>query len=134
MKVFDFTNGRKGEELDDIKIANSLEGWLVRKGDKVYKVELNDGIQRSFGADADVSWHSGATWLRWANGEPIEDVRILPEDFEVAAICFCTGRWSAGENSRWNWVVIGTAEWNKQACKDGVLKATYLRTVTDDTA
>lgn len=134
MRVFDFTDGQKGAELSNTKMPDQLEGWLVRKDGKVYEVDLDESVKRSFGANAEVRWQSGATWLRWQKGGWGEDVKILPEDFGVLAICFCTGLWRTEEETWWNWVVIGTAEWNKQACKDGVLKATYLRTVTDDTA
>jgi hypothetical protein len=122
MKIFDFTDGKRGEELATIKVANALRGCLVSKGDVVYRIEVAEGVARKFGRDADVSWHIGATWLRWEDGEPVEDVPILPEDFGVEAICFSTGQWKVGPGEpRWQWFVLGTEDWNRKACKAGWL-------------
>lgn len=133
MKIFDFTHGYKGKELAEIKQANAMHGWLVRKGDKVFRVELCWSAQRGFGPDTEATWHTGATWLRWENDEPVEDMPILPEDFGVDAICFCTGNWKTGPGAgKWVWTVLGTTEWNREACRKGILKASYERTVTDD--
>ena len=121
MKVFDFTNGTKGAELGEIKRANALHGWLVRKDDRVFQVSLANAPE---GWD----WHAGATWLRWVGGEPQEDVAILPEDFGVQAICFCVGQMR--HNDVWQWAVVGTQEWNREACKRGILKATFSHTAT----
>lgn len=124
MQVFDFTNGQKGELLGNIKIANSKAGWLVTKNDKVYKVELANAVPGW-------EWHSGATYLRYENNEPVEDVQITPEMFGVEAICFCTGCWKIGTNDdgtrdeQWQWTVLGTTEWNRNSCKNGILKATF---------
>ena len=135
MKIFDFTGGRKGPELGDIKMANAMRGCLVRKGDRVYRVELSDDAQWTFGPTAEATWHTGATWLRWENNEPVEDMPIRPEDFGAGAICFCTGQWRTGEGAgKWVWTIIGTAEWNREACRTGILKSTYERTITEDAA
>lgn len=122
MKVFDFTNGTKGELLADIKRAQYTGGWLVSKDGSVFKVELSGSHG---GPDDRWSWVSKA-------GHTVggKDVDIRPEDFGVEAVCFCTGEffhlWHAGHpeaESHWCWHVVGTAEWNRSACKAGILKA-----------
>ena len=130
MKLFDFTSGKKGREIAEIKVANSLGGWYVEKNGKSYKVELANNPAH---ADETWSWHSRATYYDAMTGAQYAggDVPILPEDFGVDAICFCTGEifhtWYPGHpdaESSWEWAVIGSADWNRQACKRGILKAT----------
>jgi hypothetical protein len=122
MKVFNFTNGTKGELLGEIKLAGWTGGWLVGKGGKTYKVEL---AHKRGGSSEDWAWVSAAGYS--AKGE---DVAIRPEDFGVEAVCFCIGEvyhtWHAGHpeaQSAWEWKVVGTADWNRGACKSGILKA-----------
>ena len=130
MKVFDFTNGRKGKLLGDTKKINSSSGWFVKKGDDLFKVELakNRDIPAKAGEVEGVHWEwaSGAT--QWLNKETIP---FTPEQFGVEAICFCTGRWNTfgvigSPEEEWTgeWMVLGTNEWNRSACKSGILKAT----------
>jgi hypothetical protein len=117
MKVFDFTSGRKGELVGNIKRAGAMHGCLVSKNGKTFRVELAN-------RPAGWEWHTGATWLRYEKGEPVEDMPIRPEDFGVEAICFSTGAFKIDGQEQWQWTVLGTTDWNRQACKDGILKAT----------
>jgi|TARA_R110000851_G_scaffold326572_1_gene495400 hypothetical protein len=116
MKIFNFTNGVRGEQVGDCKLENSSEGWLVRKNDKVFRVELANSPD-GWG------WSTGSAYLPWVDGEPAEQVSILPRDFGVEAICYCWGQ--TMHDKVWNWRVVGTTEWNRQACKDGILTATF---------
>lgn len=113
MKIFDFSAGRKGEELGSIKRANSQGGFIVEKDGRTYRIELAN-------APEGWGWHDGATWLRWDDGEPVEDVQITPGEFGVEAICFSTGEY----HGVWQWTVLGTREWNRKACQNGILKYT----------
>ena len=130
MKVFDFTNGTKGRLLDDITIANSTGGWFVEKNGSMFKVELADpkNVDPVAGGKAGIkwTWHTGATNLM-----ENKDHAIKAEDFGVGAICFCTGEFSVTWNighpeaeTQWEWCVVGTNDWNREACKSGILKAT----------
>lgn len=123
MKVFDFTNGTKGELLGNIKITEYAGGSLVEKDGNTFMVQLAGAHG---GEDDRWSWHKNA-------GHTVEGKRVdlRPEDFGVDAICFCTGeffhQWHAGHpdaESHWAWDVVGTADWNREACKSGILKAT----------
>ena len=123
MKVFDFTNGTKGKQLGEVGIVSYASGCLVDKNGETFKVELK---QIHGGKDDRWAWHRNAGHT--VNGK---DVDIRPEDFGVEAVCFCTGeffhQWHAGHpeaESHWCWNVIGTTEWNRNACKSGILKAT----------
>ena len=123
MKIFDFTSGTNGEHLGDIKRANSLGHAIVMKGGQRFLIEL---AQPHGGPDDRWSWHIDAT--NFIDGE---DAHIRPEDFGVGAICFCTGEFfhrayhgHPDAESHWAWSVIGTTEWNREACKAGSLKAT----------
>jgi hypothetical protein len=130
MKVFDFTNGTKGRLLDDITIANSTGGWLVEKNGITFKVELADpkNVDPVAGGKAGIKW----SWVNAAtNRTKNEDRAITAEYFGVGAICFCTGEssvtWHIGHpeaETQWEWHVVGTTDWNREACKSGILKAT----------
>jgi hypothetical protein len=122
MKVFNFTNGTKGELLADIKLIDYAGGWLVEKFGSTFKVKLSGAHG---GKDDRWGWHANAGHN--LNGK---DAHIDPKDFGAEAICFCTGeffhQWHAGHpdaESHWCWNVIGTADWNRSACKSGILKA-----------
>ena len=58
MKVFDFTNGTKGDLLGDITIANSTGSWLVEKNGSTFKVELANpqNVDPVAGGKAGIKW------------------------------------------------------------------------------
>jgi hypothetical protein len=116
MQIFDFTDGVKGNLLGNCKLMNSSEGWLVRKDDRVYRVEMANMPEGW-------SWTGGATWLQWNEDGSNADVPILPSDYGVEAICFCWGQ--TRHDKVWNWYVVGTTDWNRGACKTGILKYTF---------
>lgn len=111
MKVFDYSDGCKGELVGNVKLAGGLHGHSTRKGDKVYRIALA-------GAPSGWEWHSGADHL--IRGER---TKITPEQFGCEAICFCVGEWNDG----WKWVVLGTNDWNGKACQTGGLTYTLTR-------
>ena len=122
MKVFNFTDGTKGELLANINLPDYAGGSLVEKAGSTFKVKLSGAHG---GKDDRWTWHANAGHN--LNGR---DVHIDPKDFGVEAICFCTGeffhQWHAGHpdaESHWDWNVIGTADWNRSACKSGILTA-----------
>ena len=126
MKVFDFTDGVKGKFLANIDRCNSTGSWTAEKNGKLFKVTL----AKSHGSKTDDwSWHNSATFRNFKNHT---DVNILPEDFGVEAICFCKGFFlenvgiEGEEQQRWQWTVIGTNDWNRNACKKGILKAELM--------
>lgn len=108
MKIFDFTNGVKGKFLADSPLISGQTGWFVTKGDAKFKVTL---------ANAPRGWD-------WANSAHIRNVPIDPAKFGVGAICCCWGQ--STHDNLWRWVVVGTPEWNKEACKSGILVATKV--------
>ena len=129
MKVFDFTDGKKGDLLGDIKLAGWHGGCYVEKNGKSFKVELANprDVLPIAGGKAGIKW----VWaLKATNTIDNKEAPIKPEDFGVGAICFCIGEfyvaWHVGHpevEREWWWTVIGTADWNREACKSGILKA-----------
>ena len=124
MKVFDFTSGSKGALLGEISRVSATGGWLVRKGEKVYKVDFTaEGKPRTKGAD--FHWTCSASYAERDKNERRtgQMVAVRPEDFGVAAICFCQGQ--DASTSTWRWYVMGTDDWNRAACIRGQLRATF---------
>jgi len=131
MKVFDFTNGVQGDQVSEIKRPDAFGGWMVTKGDllKSYKVELTKPPQARepvLNGDHGVRW----AWVAdashtAANGDMVQ---ITPDQFGVEAICFCAGAWgnhTVGDVwAYWEWYVVGSNAWNRNACKAGILTAT----------
>lgn len=116
MKIFDFTDGVKGKELAAVKRPGIMGGWIVVKDGMRFQVKLSEHIKpRGLGK---VEWCEGAD-----NG--FGDLK--PETFGVGAIIFCMGEWKSGlGDPEWEWNVIGTTDWNREACRKGWLKATKL--------
>jgi len=130
MQVFDFTDGEKGSWVGETKVANSTGGWFVEKNGSTFKVELANprNVEPVAGGKAGIKW----SWSTHAT-QSIEnkDHAIKAEDFGVGAICFCTGEYAIfgtyghpEVEREWWWTVIGTTDWNREACKSGILKAT----------
>jgi hypothetical protein len=124
MKIFDFTSGAKGKILGNAKTPHKFDGWLIKKKEDVFKVQLNRAGLKSH-SDQEWEWCSGA--------RDINDIEINPEDFGVEAVCFCSGErfhlWYPGHpeaESHWDWHVIGTKGWNREACRNGILKTTKI--------
>lgn len=133
MKVFDFTNGKRGDHIGNVHCTGG-GGWVVVKNGVKFKVELADNKFRApvagKGFDED---RAGQSWA-WTNQAFDKDEKLItPDQFGVEAICFCLGRFNVfgqigtdEEEWSWEWFVIGTADWNRSACKRGLLKATKL--------
>ena len=133
MKVFDFTNGKRGDHIGNVHCTGG-GGWVVVKNGVKFKVELADDRFRApvagKGFDED---RAGQSWA-WTNQAFDKDEKLItPDQFGVEAICFCLGRFNVfgqigtdEEEWSWEWFVIGTADWNRSACKRGLLKATKL--------
>ncbi len=120
MKVYDFTNGVKGKEVGFCRIAGSLHGWFAAKNGRIYKITLAQDREGW-------AWCEGAAYR--TNGP---DQAILPETFGVQAICFSTGETISGlDKGVWNWHVVGTADWNREAIKKGILNCEFSHLVPD---
>lgn len=132
MQVFDFTNGVKGKKIGEFAHPVALGGWHVKKGDQTFKVELSSPnnvapIARN---------REGVSWKWSADASHMSDdglTQIDPRDFGVEAVCFCIGLWKTfgqailGDDEwTWQWHVVGTNKWNREACKSGILKSTKV--------
>ena len=111
MKVFDYTNGRKGDLLGEVKRVTYCEGHPFHDG----KFMTIGGKQVP---QTEWSMHTGAGY---------RDTPLTPEQFGVEAICFCTGQISSGRDSgTWIWEVVGTSAWIDKAIESGLLVAKNL--------
>lgn len=131
MKVFDFTNGVRGDHIGNVHCTGG-GGWVVEKDGIKFQIALADNKFRApvsgKGFDED---RAGESWA-WNNQAFDEnDELITPDQFGVEAICFCVGRFNSfgeigtdEEEWTWEWFVIGSRDWNRKACKAGVLTAT----------
>ena len=108
MKIFDFTNGIKGEQLGEIQLPSSLGATL---------------------SDGDDWIHITISGCRFHNSARIElpdwsEKPILPTDYNVQAVCFCTGKFDTGlDKGKWDWNFLATPEWltrNGYPTQDGI--------------
>lgn len=102
MKVFDFTGGKKGELVGDVKRPTWMNGWTDANGD-VLRL-----------AKSPMALHTGGGYSDKA-GKP---VFLDPADFGCGAVCFSLGQLQDGT---WEWFVIGTKEWLAHAEATGIV-------------
>ena len=133
MKVFDFTNGVRGDHIGNVHCTGG-GGWIVEKGGDKFKVALTDDKFRAAvpgkGFDEE---RAGESWA-WTNQAFDKNEELItPDQFGVEAICFCLGRFNVfgeigtdEEQWAWEWFVIGTRDCNRSACKAGILTATRV--------
>tara|TARA_B100000886_G_scaffold303110_1_gene233583 strand:- start:21323 stop:21703 length:381 start_codon:yes stop_codon:yes gene_type:complete len=126
MKIFDFTNGTKGKSVGEFRFGFS-SGKRVTKNGKTFSVELVNPNNREF-FDSKRGTHTviKTQWCMEAGNS--EDKTINPEDFGCEAVIFCTGCFSTnhGKDEEWDWLVVGTTDWNRKALKQGILTAKKL--------
>lgn len=92
MKIFDFSNGKKGDLLTSIRIPNGMQGFLDDAGKRIPSVDRYEFC---------ISGDDGI------NGDYVFNARTLKKDFSVSAICFCTGQ----VGDAWQWFYCATPEW-----------------------
>lgn len=90
MKIFDFTNGRKGEELGWAKRPDFCADSLVERDGEIIK--LKSGRYQ---------YHNAA-----GTGLPGKEKLINPSDYNVDAICFCLGSFRCGDEEIWEWCYL----------------------------
>lgn len=128
MNIFDFTNGTKGKLVGGVNRFAFSRGKHVTKNGKTFSVELANPNNREF-SDSKRGTHTKVItqWCREAGNS--EDKTINPEDFGCEAVIFCTGCFSTnhGQDEEWDWLVVGTTDWNRKALKSGILKSKRIR-------
>ena len=113
MKIFDFTNGVKGEFLGEVQLPSSMGATLSGSS-----CNGSDWIHITISG---CSFHNSAhIEMRDWSEKP-----ILPSDYDVQAICFCTGKTNKGSDfgSTWDWNFLATPEWltkNGYPTEDGI--------------
>lgn len=106
MKIFDFSNGQIGEILDNVRVSYTKSNVSVE--DPVTKeIKFLKIIEKNcFGknSSARVVTEAGDFYKG-------KLVKYRPENYGVEAIAICLGLWTAGEDSEWMWVIVGTDAW-----------------------
>ena len=131
MQIFDFTNGTKGKSVGEAPCANITNGCHVTKNGKTFAVRLTSGIAKSFfnqkrGTNTTIN----TNWCSGAGRENKQNITWLdPKDFGCEAILFCLGcaTTNHGQDEEWDWRVIGTTEWNRNALKQGILTSKRIK-------
>jgi len=126
MNIFDFTNGTKGKRVGEFRFGFS-GGKHVTKNGKTFSVELANPNNKEF-FDSKRGTHT-VIKTQWCREAGHNDTNINPEDFGCEAVIFCTGCFSTnyGKDEEWDWLVVGTTEWNRKAVKSGILKVTRIK-------
>ena len=115
MKVFDFSNGVKGDLLDEVNRV-TYNTCMQRSKDPVTgEVKyLRVKNEHMLGPQTMLTVHEEAGY---------RDVKYTPEMFGVEAILMCWGQEHTGygfqEAGDWKWIVIGTDEWVVRAISNG---------------
>ena len=88
MKIFDFSNGKKGAFLAHATLVT----WCDNHG----------GLKADFGR---YEYHTGC-----GNNHDTSK-KLEPSSFGVEAICFCLGEFICGDSSSWEWCAVGSVDW-----------------------
>jgi len=119
MKIFDFSNGKKGEILSHLGLPDGCHGSIVEIDGQQYRVDLKEP---KLTGNYDLSFAKSTDY--WSNSAgknfPHVDEEALKQ-WGAEAVLFCTGEWNAGFNKFWQWHVVGTTEWVKKAHQNGWL-------------
>lgn len=101
MKIFDFTNGVKGNELDNIRRPGGLHGWFI--GGTPEATERVKSIGR-------YTFQKGGDY-GMAEDKLAFDMDTIREKFGVDAICWCAGAYIENGQEVWEWHYTATREW-----------------------
>ncbi len=117
MKIFDFTDGTIGEQIGTAPLPSATSGWIVVHNDTRFKITLTKPPRMRGG---EILWKQSVSYGRSMTRS------LDPAEFGVSAIAFCMGEQTCGEDTSWQWVVVGTADWNREACRSGILSSEKL--------
>lgn len=115
MKVFNFSNGTKGQLLAEVDRV-TYNTCMQRVKDPVTGAEnyLRVKNERQLGPQTMLTVHEEAGRF---------DTKYTPEMFGVEAILMCWGQEHSGygfqEPGDWKWIAIGTPEWVVTALSNG---------------
>jgi len=114
MKVFEFWQGGKGRQLDNLPLITWTGNALLND---------QDGAQFKISADGlpgEGTWHREAGRTAITGDQPID-----VSSYGVPAICFCIGHVICGADDYWQWVVLTESEdAARKLIRDGYLTAT----------
>jgi|TARA_R100001530_G_scaffold1543_2_gene2822 hypothetical protein len=119
MKIFDFKNFKKGDELGSTPISNM-------GGPSHYDSETNEWVHIDFGP-LKIGYRQSAAWESKGKIHQID-----PVEYGTEAICFCTGKWQEYDEQVgdqvdvWHWQFVCTPEFFEKN-KVYILKHTTRR-------
>jgi len=96
MKIFDFSEGKRGRLLGHAR-RPTFSGPTFHDGNGWVKITI---------AGCDYTSEAGTGFGEFESTEKYE-----PGTWGVAAICFCEGKFSAGEDDFWKWTFTATDAW-----------------------
>lgn len=109
MKIFDYTDGRKGRELGSLPLVSATNSSLVpgKNSDwiKLTPTREINGVMPT--------WHSGAI--------AGYDIEVDPSSYGVEAVCFCMGEVKMGDDTWWDWCIVSDINWARKAYANGWL-------------
>jgi hypothetical protein len=102
MKVFNYSNGTKGELLGNIRRAHGNSGNVLGEDETAIVVYSVNGFQLE-----------ATPYREWYDDDGAHfDPLNLPEKFKVAAVCYCLGKFNNGNGyDEWVWACTGTEKW-----------------------
>ncbi|MGW8177566.1 MAG: hypothetical protein ACWGQW_02055 [bacterium] len=98
MKIFDFSEGKKGKLLGEVSRPDYLPGVYISETEvalPVWRYTFHSSGSRG----------NKNQWVSF-------DMKTLKKEFGVEAICFCMGQLSSGSDAgEWIWHYCATKKW-----------------------
>jgi hypothetical protein len=110
MKIFDFSEGKKGQLLGHAKFG--AFGSCRLEDGVLYEISSAHKFTES------LTFHNSAHTLGVSSGK-YKESEFSPKQLGVGAICTCIGK--DNTTGVWIWEVVGTPEWSAEAVKKGIL-------------
>jgi hypothetical protein len=104
VKIFDFSEGKRGRLLGYAR-RPTFSGPTFHDGNDWVKIKI---------AGCDYTSTAGRTGTKLENGAIVADEKTEayePGTYGLEAICFCEGKFWAGEDSFWSWKFLATDAW-----------------------
>ncbi len=107
MRVFNYSNGKKGELLGEVKRTFNNNGNIIGSDEKAIVVRSVGGMELNATPYYENSKceFSAVKWL---------------EEFGVDAVCYCMGNYNNGNGyDEWVWACTGTQDWILEQVEGG---------------
>ena len=116
MKVFDYSNGKKGALLTNMPTPSSCHGSIVDQDERRYRIALKGELFGNY------TLSFAASTGRYIRNQPDHAPHLnadIVTELGAEAVLYCDGSYTMCGEEVWSWHVTATPEWIRKAHKKG---------------